>query len=135
MKKDLEEYLREQAITVRPGSGVIEPTKVIQDGRVIEVHHIHDQPAPTAYRGDDLLRRFVPYFVITIMGMVLVGGIIGLLGLVIPMIFAMILALVASFVSIILSLVATIFAGVIIALAITHCQTMNGKQGKTGRGR
>lgn len=75
------------------------------------------------YRGDDLLRRFLPYFVISVMGLILLGGVAAILGMVIPMIMAAILSIVASFVSIILSLVATIIAGAVIAVAITWCQT------------
>lgn len=91
---------------------------------------------PTGYRGDEILRRFVPYFVITMMGLVILGGIAAILGMIIPMILAAILAVVASFVSIVLSLVATIISGVVIALGIAYCQTINAKQGgKIGRGR
>ena len=77
------------------------------------------------YRGDDLLRRFVPYFVISIMGLVLIGGIATIMSLVIPPIMALIITLVGSLVSIILSLVATVIVAVIVALGITMCQTIN----------
>lgn len=77
------------------------------------------------YRGDDLLRRFVPYFVITIMALVILGGIAAILGMIIPMVMAAIIALVGSLVSIILGLVVTIIAAVIVALGITWCQTIN----------
>lgn len=77
------------------------------------------------YRGDDLLRRFLPYFVITIMGLVLIGGIAGILAMVIPPIMALIITLVGSLVSIILSLVATVIVAVIVAMGITMCQTIN----------
>jgi hypothetical protein len=93
--------------------------------RVIEVHHVHDQPQPSGYAGDDLLRRFVPYFVISVMALIILGGVAAILGMVIPMIMALILSVVASFVSIILSLVATIIAGALAAVAITYCQTRN----------
>lgn len=88
---------------------------------------------PTGYRGDEILRRFVPYFVITMMGLVILGGIAAILGMIIPMILAAILAVVASFVSIVLSLVATIISGVVIALGIVYCQTINAKQGRGRR--
>jgi uncharacterized Tic20 family protein len=84
-----------------------------------------DPPADRQYRGDDLLRRFVPYFVITMMGLVIVGGLAAILGLVVPVIMAGILSIVASFVSIIMSLVLSIIAGVVIALGIAYCQTVN----------
>lgn len=77
------------------------------------------------YRGDDLLRRFVPYFVIAFLGLILLGGLAAILGMVIPMIMAAVIALVGSLVSIILSLVVTIIAAVIVALGITWCQTIN----------
>jgi hypothetical protein len=98
---------------------------------------IYVKESPPEYRGDDLLRRFVPYFVITMMGLVILGGIAAILGMIIPMVLAAILAVVASFVSIVLSLVATIISGVVIALGIAYCQTINAKQGgsKIGRGR
>jgi len=88
------------------------------------VIHVQQDPAP-GYRGDDLLRRFVPYFVITMMGLVIVGGLAAILGLVVPVIMAGILSIVASFVSIIMSLVLSIIAGVVIALGIAYCQTVN----------
>lgn len=102
------------------------PREMMPDGRT-EIH-IHQDPPAREYRGDDLLRRFVPYFVITMMGMVVVGGITAILGLIIPVILGAIVAIIASVVSIIMSIVATIIAGVVIALAITYCQTMNAKQ-------
>lgn len=101
------------------------PREMMPDGRT-EIHIHQDQPKPE-YRGDDLLRKFVPYFVITMMGMVIVGGITAILGLIIPVILGAIVAIIASVVSIIMSIVATIIAGVVIALAITYCQTMNAK--------
>jgi hypothetical protein len=103
------------------------PRDLMPDGRTeIHIHTDSDRPE---YRGDDLLRRFVPYFVITMMGLVILGGIAAILGMIIPMILAAILAVVASFVSIVLSLVVTIIAGVVIALGIAYCQTINAKQG------
>jgi len=78
-------------------------------------------------RGDDLLRRFVPYFVIATMSMILLGGLAALLGLIIPPIMAMVITLVGSLVSIILSLVVTIIAGVIAAVGIGYLQTINRK--------
>lgn len=83
-----------------------------------------DQPPPE-YRGDDLLRRFLPYFVITMMGLVMIGGISAILAMVIPPIMALIITLVGSLVSIILSLVATVIVAVIVAMGITMCQTIN----------
>lgn len=77
------------------------------------------------YRGDDLLRRFVPYFVIAFLGLILLGGLAAILGMVIPMIMATIITMIGSLVSIILSLVVTIIAAVIVALGITWCQTIN----------
>lgn len=90
--------------------------------------HIH-QPAPAPeYRGDDLLRRFLPYFVITIMVLVIIGGIAAILGMIIPVIMATIITLVGSLVSIILSMVATIIVAVIVALGITWCQSINRRE-------
>jgi hypothetical protein len=118
----------------------VPPELMPQQPTVIYVQS--EAPPPAQYRGDEILRRFVPYFVITMMGLVILGGIAAILGMVIPMILAAILAVVASFVSIVLSLVATIISGVVIALGIAYCQTINAKQGgksdhdrKFGRGR
>jgi hypothetical protein len=77
------------------------------------------------YRGDDLLRRFVPYFVITMMGLVMIGGIAAILAMVIPPIMALVITLVGSLVSIILSLVATVIVAVIAALGITFVMSIN----------
>lgn len=96
-----------------------------------QVIYVQKEPE---YRGDDLLRRFLPYFVISVMGLVILGGVAAILGMVIPMIMAAILAVVASFVSIILSIVATIISGAVIAVAITWCQASNARN-KIGRGR
>lgn len=100
--------------------------------RPIVINVVQD-PVDRRYRGDDLLRRFVPYFVISFMGLIILGGLAAILGMVVPIIMAAILSIVASFVSIILSLVATIIAGVVIALGIAYCQTINATQGKIGK--
>ncbi len=101
-------------------------------GRVIEVRHIHDPVQAPVRRGDDLLRSFLPYFVIATMSLILIGGVVALLGLVVPMIMSMILAVVASFVSIVLSLVVTIIAGVVAAVGIGYLQTVNRRQNVVG---
>lgn len=85
------------------------------------------------YRGDDLLRRFLPYFVITVMALVLIGGIAGILAMIIPPIMAVIITLVGSLVSIILSLVATVIVAVIVAMGITMCQTINRREDRLDR--
>jgi len=112
-------------IDYRPGGlpGVRREEDHPEDHRVqvIEVHHVHDPADRAGPRGDDLLRKFVPYFVIAGMLVILLGGIALIMAMLLPMIVAMIGALV----SIILSLVATIFAAVVIAMSITYCQTRN----------
>lgn len=110
------------------------PPEMMPDGRrPIIVTVQQDPPAPPVYRGDEILRRFVPYFVITMMGLVIVGGIAAILGMVIPVILGAIVAIIGSIVSIIMSIVATIIAGVVIALGIAYCQTINATQGKIGK--
>lgn len=76
-------------------------------------------------RGDQILRDFLPYFVIATMSLILLGGVAALLGMIVPMIMAMVLTIVGSFVSIIMSLVVTVIAGVILALGISYLQTIN----------
>jgi hypothetical protein len=106
------------------------PREMMPDGTPRIVINVQQEtPAPSGYRGDDLLRRFVPYFVITMMGLVIVGGITAILGLIIPVILGTIVAIIGSLVSIIMSIVATIIAAVVVALAITYCQTMNDRRG------
>lgn len=105
------------------------PRDLMPDGRrQVVINVVQDPPAKPEYRGDDLLRRFVPYFVITMMGLVIVGGITAILGLIVPVILGAIVAIIGSIVSIIMSIVATIIAGVVIALGIAYCQTINAKQ-------
>jgi hypothetical protein len=113
-------------ISYRPGGlpGVPDKTYVDDQGRVIEIRHVQGSPE---YRGDDLLRRFVPYFVLSTMAMILLGGVIALLGMIIPPLLALVITLVGSLVSIILSLVVTIIAGVIAAVGIGYLQTINAK--------
>ena len=102
------------------------PPQMMPDGtRVIYVKVEEDRAPESRYRGDDLLRRFLPYFVISTMGLILLGGVVALLGLIIPVILGAIVAIIGSIVSIIMSIVATIFAGAIIAMAITFCQKIN----------
>ena len=93
---------------------------------VIVVQQSEDRPG---YRGDDLLRRFVPYFVIAGMLVILLGGI----GLIMAMLLPMIIAAIGALVSIILSLVVTVIAGVVIALGIGYLQTINAQHGKIGK--
>jgi hypothetical protein len=113
-------------ISYRPSGlpAVPEETYVDQQGRVTEVRHVQ---SPPEYRGDDLLRRFVPYFVLATMSMILLGALLALLGMIIPPLLALVITLVGSLVSIILSLVVTIIAGVVAAVGIGYLQTINAR--------
>jgi hypothetical protein len=88
----------------------------------VTINVVSDRPQT---RGDEILRKFLPYFVISTMSLILLGGVAAILGMVIPMVMALVLAVISSFVSIILSLVVTVIAGVVLALGISYLQTIN----------
>lgn len=97
-------------------------------GAEIHIHVGSDRPEG---RGEDLLRRFVPYFVLGGLILVLLGG----LALIMAMLLPMIIAAIGALVSIVISLVVTVIAGVVIAVGIGYLQTINAKQprGKIGK--
>lgn len=101
------------------------PEELMPGGQKIELH-VHHEGERAGYRGDDLLRRFVPYFVIASLTLVLLGGIAAIFVMLLPMI----VAAIGAIVSIIISLVATVIAGVVIAVGIGWLQTVNANQGK-----